>query len=166
MAFANYIRGFFVKPVLNITEKVNEARKQAAEFEEKLELKEQPLWIKGGKLMGYQLEGVNWLYRKWVEGQNCLLSDEMGLGKTIQIISFLSILQMRHELWPFLVIVPMSTIPNWRREILKWCPDMRVVTYSGGSVGRELIVRNTVTSVRMQLTVGRSNMTCLTTMVN
>lgn len=27
-----------------------------------------------------------------------------------------------------------------RREILKWVPDMRVVTYAGGSEAKELIV--------------------------
>ena len=42
-----------------------------------------------------------------------VLADEMGLGKTIQIISFLAVLFEEHKIWPFLVVAPQSTVPNW-----------------------------------------------------
>ena len=52
---------------------------------------EQPNFISvtGGKLHGYQLEGLNWLRFSWVQHTNTILADEMGLGKTIQTIAFL-----------------------------------------------------------------------------
>ena len=52
---------------------------------------EQPSYITvtGGKLHGYQLEGLNWLRFSWAQRTNTILADEMGLGKTIQTIAFL-----------------------------------------------------------------------------
>jgi len=35
-------------------------------------------------------------------------------------------------------VTPNSTCPNWRREFKKWAPDVRVVTYYGPKVGREM----------------------------
>ena len=69
-----------------------------------------------------------------------MLADEMGLGKTIQIIAFLSILQQDHKAWPFLIVAPHSTVPNWVREIKKWAPSLRVVAYFGSSEARDLTV--------------------------
>lgn len=100
--------------------------------------KAQPSCLTGGKIMDYQLDGLNWLYYKWYQGQNAILADEMGLGKTIQIISFLSTLIEDHKCWPFLIVVPNSTCPNWRREVKKWAPSLRVVTYYGSAVARKL----------------------------
>lgn len=60
-----------------------------------------------------ELTQCSWLYYKWWAGQNVILADEMGLGKTIQIISFLSVLFEEHKIWPFLVVAPQSTVPNW-----------------------------------------------------
>jgi len=66
------------------------------------------------------------------------LADEMGLGKTIQLIALFSLLVEDHKCWPFLVVVPNSTCPNWRREIKKWAPHLRVVAYYGSSAARKL----------------------------
>lgn len=46
---------------------------------------EQPDFIKNGKLMDFQLEGVTWLYFNWWKKKGCILADEMGLGKTVQV---------------------------------------------------------------------------------
>ncbi|EED17711.1 chromatin remodeling complex subunit (Chd3), putative [Talaromyces stipitatus ATCC 10500] len=100
--------------------------------------KAQPACLTGGKLMDYQLDGLNWLYYKWYQKQNAILADEMGLGKTIQIISFLSTLIEYHRCWPFLIVVPNSTCPNWRREVKRWAPSLCVVTYYGSVVARKL----------------------------
>jgi chromodomain-helicase-DNA-binding protein 4 len=40
--------------------------------------------------MGYQLDGLNWLYYMWYLGKNAILADKMGLGKTIQVIGSLT----------------------------------------------------------------------------
>ncbi|KAK4049413.1 hypothetical protein OIV83_004146 [Microbotryomycetes sp. JL201] len=103
------------------------------------ELKSQPEYVKGGELMPFQLEGVNFLYFKWSQRQGCILADEMGLGKTVQIITFLSVLYHEHRARPFLVTVPNSTIGNWVREFERWAPDMRVVPYSGDIESRRII---------------------------
>lgn len=58
----------------------------------KLEKSEQPSNLTGGKLMDYQMEGLNWLYYQWYRRSNGILADEMGLGKTIQVIGFLATL--------------------------------------------------------------------------
>lgn len=59
-------------------------------------------------------------------------------GKTIQIISFMAVMVNDLNLWPFLIVVPHSTVPNWKREIENWCPSMRVVAYFGADHARKL----------------------------
>ena len=107
-------------------------------FEQVLMKKSQPSSMTGGEMMGYQMEGLNWLYYQWFINQNAVLADEMGLGKTIQIIAFFATLVQDHKCWPFLVVVPNSTCPNWRREIRKWVPSLRAVTYFGSEKARKL----------------------------
>ena len=100
--------------------------------------KTQPSNLTGGEMMAYQIEGLNWLYYQWFQQHNAILADEMGLGKTIQIIAFFATMVQEHKCWPYLVVVPNSTCPNWRREIRKWAPSLRVVTYYGSSYARKL----------------------------
>ena len=118
------------------------AKTRSQDFSKILALQSQPESLSGGKLMGYQLEGINWLYYQWFRRQNAILADEMGLGKTIQIIGFLTTLKEEHGCWPFLVVVPNSTCPNWRREIKQWAPGLRVVTYYGSAEARKLALRH------------------------
>ena len=108
------------------------------DFATSLIKKVQPSNLTGGEMMTYQLEGLNWLYYQWHQNQNAILADEMGLGKTIQLIGFFATMVQDHKCWPFLVVVPNSTCPNWRRELKKWVPSLRVVTYYGSSVARKL----------------------------
>lgn len=108
------------------------------DFETELLKDKQPSIMNGGEMMDYQIEGMNWLYYQWFKSQNAILADEMGLGKTIQLISFFATLVQDHRNWPFLVVVPNSTCPNWRREIKKWVPSLRVVTYYGTAAARKL----------------------------
>lgn len=79
-----------------------------------------PAYKNGNTLRPYQLEGVNWLLFSWYNGRNCLLADEMGLGKTIQSLTFLDGIFQYGIRGPFLVIAPLSTIPNWQREFELW----------------------------------------------
>ncbi|KAL0181889.1 hypothetical protein M9458_021264, partial [Cirrhinus mrigala] len=70
----------------------------------------------------------------------CILADEMGLGKTIQTISFLNYLFHEHQLYgPFLLVVPLSTLTSWQREIQLWAPLMNVVVYLGDINSRNMI---------------------------
>ena len=65
----------------------------------------------------------------------------MGLGKTIQTISFLSYLFQEHQLYgPFLLVVPLSTLTSWQREIQLWAPHMNVVVYLGDITSRNMVM--------------------------
>ena len=107
-------------------------------FKSSVVLQSQPEIMTGGQIMDYQLEGLNWMYFMWFKRQNAILADEMGLGKTIQVIGLFATLIQYHKCWPFLVVVPNSTCPNWRKEIKQWIPSVRVVTYYGSSFSRKL----------------------------
>ncbi|NXA30536.1 CHD1 protein, partial [Ibidorhyncha struthersii] len=64
----------------------------------------------------------------------------MGLGKTIQTISFLNYLFHEHQLYgPFLLVVPLSTLTSWQREIQTWAPQMNAVVYLGDITSRNMI---------------------------
>jgi SNF2 family DNA or RNA helicase len=54
----------------------------------------------------------------------------------IQIASLIGYLgSQEHKIYPFLVVVPNSTITNWVREFEKWVPHMRVVSFFAHSSG-------------------------------
>ncbi|XP_056591862.1 chromodomain-helicase-DNA-binding protein 1 isoform X2 [Triplophysa dalaica] len=105
-------------------------------------MKKQPPYIggEGLELRDYQLDSLNWMAHSWCKGNSCILADEMGLGKTIQTISFLNYLFNEHQLYgPFLLVVPLSTLTSWQREILLWAPQMNVVVYLGDINSRNMI---------------------------
>ena len=91
-------------------------------------------------LREYQLEGLNWLMFCWFNGRNSILADEMGLGKTIQSTAFLyQLFRQENLMGPFLVVVPLSTMGNWEREMRTWT-KMNVITFHGNQPSRNLIV--------------------------
>uniref|UniRef100_A0A061RSK4 Atp-dependent dna helicase ddm1-like n=1 Tax=Tetraselmis sp. GSL018 TaxID=582737 RepID=A0A061RSK4_9CHLO len=92
-------------------------------------------------LREYQLTGVKWLISLYKNGLNGILADQMGLGKTVQTIGFLSHLRHKGIMGPFLVIGPLSTLPNWVDEIERFCPSMPVVLYHGSADERAEIRR-------------------------
>ncbi|XP_041706301.1 chromodomain-helicase-DNA-binding protein 1 isoform X2 [Coregonus clupeaformis] len=105
-------------------------------------MKKQPSYIGGDglELRDYQLDSLNWMAHSWCKGNSCILADEMGLGKTIQTISFLNYLFHDHQLYgPFLLVVPLSTLVSWQREIHLWAPLMNVVVYLGDISSRGMI---------------------------
>jgi SNF2 family DNA or RNA helicase len=81
-------------------------------------------------LYPYQISGWQWLKFLLAEGIGGLLADEMGLGKTLQIISVLSD-PGGVPLRPALIIAPGSLLENWRREILKFAPHLKVLKHHG-----------------------------------
>jgi SWI/SNF-related matrix-associated actin-dependent regulator of chromatin subfamily A member 5 len=105
-------------------------------------LTESPNFI-NGKLRDYQIQGLNWLISLYKNKLSGILADEMGLGKTLQTISFLGYLRYYEKIdGPFLVIVPKSTLDNWRREFLKWTKDVNVVVLQGDKEKRSNIINN------------------------
>lgn len=84
----------------------------------------------GFELRDYQLQGLNWLANSWCTGTSVILADEMGLGKTIQSAIFLSYLfNIQRVYGPFLVVVPLSTIMAWAKELAQWAPALNVIVY-------------------------------------
>lgn len=64
----------------------------------------------------------------------------MGLGKTVQTVSWLSWLKnSQGQQGPFLVVVPLSTMPAWADTFDKWAPDINYVQYHGRAAAREII---------------------------
>lgn len=84
-------------------------------------------------LREYQHIGLDWLVAMYDKQLNGILADEMGLGKTIMSISLLAYLACERGIWgPHLVVVPTSVLMNWEKELKKWCPAFKVLTYYGG----------------------------------
>lgn len=54
-------------------------------------------YFEGGTLHPYQLDGVIWFYRLYLNSSNGILADEMGLGKTIQVIALICVLMAKKE---------------------------------------------------------------------
>ncbi|CAK9833094.1 Lymphoid-specific helicase [Anthophora retusa] len=92
-----------------------------------------------GDLRDYQREGLQWLKILYENGINGILADEMGLGKTIQVIALLCHLIEKQQDGPYLLIAPLSTIPNWMLEFEKFAPKLPIVLFYGKQDERSLI---------------------------
>lgn len=114
--------------------------------DELIHFSESPEFIRG-EMRSYQIEGLNWLISLYENGINGILADEMGLGKTLQAISILGYLRFyRNIKGPHLVIVPMSTLENWKREFERFLPEVRVL--HGHCVGSKVKFREALTAPR------------------
>lgn len=102
---------------------------------------EQPAYITpGGQLKEFQMTGLNWLAYLWSKKENGILADEMGLGKTVQTVAFISYLfHSLHQYGPFLVVVPLSTLPAWMQQFENWAPDLNCISYTGNTASRAVI---------------------------
>ena len=69
-----------------------------------------------------------------------ILADEMGLGKTVQTVAFMNWLRHdRQQQGPFIVVVPLSTMPSWAETFDNWTPDINYVVYNGNETARQTI---------------------------
>lgn len=90
-AYMEYIAGkYFKQRQSRIKERLAEFRK--TNFKRNVLMEVQPAAVTGGKLMEYQIEGMDWLLYNFHREKNVILADEMGLGKTIQVIAALTAL--------------------------------------------------------------------------
>ncbi|XP_034242114.1 lymphocyte-specific helicase-like isoform X2 [Thrips palmi] len=96
----------------------------------------QPKLLVGACLRDYQMEGLNWLRLLFENGVNGILADEMGLGKTIQVIALICHLVEKNVRGPFLVIGPLSTLPNWAIEFERFAPQIPFILYYGNEESR------------------------------
>ncbi len=84
-------------------------------------------------LRDYQTAGFRWMQFLARHGLHGILADDMGLGKTLQTIThILTEKQSGHTRGrPALVIAPTSVVPNWRAEIMRFAPALRVLVLHG-----------------------------------
>ena len=97
-------------------------------------------------LRPYQTHGVRWLWQMLQLGLGACLADDMGLGKTIQVIDLMLRLRAaavdatppkgrpsrgktaaNSATAPFLLVVPASLLGNWKQELAKFAPQLRVL---------------------------------------
>ncbi|KAH8730803.1 SNF2 family N-terminal domain-containing protein [Phaeosphaeriaceae sp. PMI808] len=103
--------------------------------------RESPGYIHG-LMRDYQVAGLNWLISLHENGISGILADEMGLGKTLQTISFIGYLRFIGGITgPHLVVVPKSTLDNWKREFERWIPDINVLVLQGNKDDRAELIK-------------------------
>ncbi len=91
-----------------------------------------------GSLRPYQARGHAWLYFLMDQGFGPCLADDMGLGKTVQAIAVLLDWRLRADRrGPVLLVCPVSVLGNWRRELARFAPELRVVVHHGKGRARE-----------------------------
>lgn len=109
------------------------------------------------KLRHYQKEGYDWLHHLYSNGLGGCLADDMGLGKTIQALTLLLKLKRPETSKPYfqhdstgqlslfaeddfnntppqaasLIVLPVSLVHNWEKEIGKFAPSLKAFVYKG-----------------------------------
>ncbi|XP_036139332.1 lymphoid-specific helicase isoform X2 [Monomorium pharaonis] len=92
-----------------------------------------------GELYDYQKAGLEWLKILYENALSGILADEMGLGKTVQVIALICYLVEKKQTGPYLIIAPLSTIPNWLGEFKRFAPDIPVILFYGTPKEKEII---------------------------
>ncbi|CAK9005803.1 unnamed protein product [Durusdinium trenchii] len=110
------------------------------------------------RLYEYQRQGAVWMWNLY---QNCfggILADEMGLGKTVQTAAFLACLKFTNQGARFLVVVPVTLLEQWRRELETWAQNtglavhvMHGAPHERGSAIRGLAARSGVLLISYDL---------------
>eukprot|EP00955_Chlamydomonas_euryale_P078338 363132-Chlamydomonas_euryale.AAC.18 len=64
-------------------------------------------------------------------------SCTQGLGKTVQVIAMMChLVEVQKTQAPFLIIAPASVLPNWKAELERWAPCLKVLVYRGSARDR------------------------------
>ena len=100
-------------------------------------------------LRPYQRRGVAWMRFLTDHGFGALLADDMGLGKTVQTIGWML---GQAEVRPFLVVAPLTLLPNWRHELGRFAPGLRVYVHQGETRHMQTGFRRTVAETDVVVT--------------
>lgn len=87
-------------------------------------------------LRQYQVDGFKWFKNLSKLELGGILADEMGLGKTVQTIAFLVSEKGKKSL----IITPTSLIYNWKDEIERFAPSLRVGVAHGNIQKQEKLI--------------------------
>lgn len=109
-----------------VKEEINVYRRKLTDFE----VIQQVAMPEGlnASLRFYQQQGLNWL--NFLDDFNFggCLADEMGLGKSLQIIAFILLQRQKAKHNTNLLVVPTSLVFNWKHEIEKFAPSVKIHT--------------------------------------
>ena len=84
------------------------------------------------ELRPYQSEGVSWLQHLRAHDAGGVLADDMGLGKTLQTIAHVLTEKQAGRLdRPAMIVTLTSLVGNWHRELAKFAPSLRAISYHG-----------------------------------
>jgi len=90
----------------------------------------------------YQKDGVQWLRRLRDFGLAGILADDMGIGKTVQAICLLAEAHRSGtKTAPSLIVCPTSLVDNWKEELNRFEPGLKVVTYVGAPTERRKLLK-------------------------
>lgn len=129
-------------------------------------------------LRNYQQEGYNWMYHLYKNNLGGCLADDMGLGKTIQALALLLKLkksdsgglyfhhrqsgqlslfaietEANSQIQPAsLIVLPVSLVHNWEKEIRKFAPSLKAYVYSGARRREKGILNDIVANFDVILT--------------
>ncbi len=78
LAYDNWVMGKYVNLPRQTELRKRLERARNIGFADKLRKLTQPTNLVGGKMMGYQLDGLNWLYYHWHRNENAILADEVS----------------------------------------------------------------------------------------
>ncbi|MBI9064135.1 MAG: DEAD/DEAH box helicase family protein [Marinilabiliaceae bacterium] len=87
------------------------------------------------QLRDYQQAGFNWLATLYKLQLGGCLADDMGLGKTLQVLTLLAYARQKSQrkYLTNLVVCPTSLIYNWRNELEKFTPSLKVKVHYGNN---------------------------------
>ncbi|MFB5190017.1 DEAD/DEAH box helicase [Alicyclobacillus fastidiosus] len=95
-------------------------------------------------LRDYQRHGYQWMKTLAHYGFGGVLADDMGLGKTLQSIAFIvsSLPEMRQQGLVTLIVCPASLVYNWKHELTKFAPEVRVGVAEGNKARRTTVLKD------------------------
>ncbi len=88
-------------------------------------------------------------------GMGSIIADDMGLGKTLQVIAVIEKLRSAGELKDkqVLVVVPTTLLTNWKRELARFAPRIKVSFFYGANRSLGDVLLTTYGTLRSSMKV-------------